>query len=990
MRSGGPWNLRGLRPEARAAAREAARASGMSVGEWLNTVIRPTDEDDDAWWSGDFDHASQVRRRPRLRDDERERDSDHDRSRDAPPPRRQHERVPEDRWRENSDYEQRERDFDDRQRQRSRYESRHRERDDRRRDDERERGRLHNSPPPRRRHDRSENDDRSLRPEGRPYRDEHRARFRRERPHDDAAAPAGRHDRMAGAGRPSEPDRDASINRAVAEIEARQRMLDSRAAAEVGARRQAVDNQAAADSEAGERIPDSATPPQRSFGEREPQPLPARPDEGGSGGGDAMPAASHAVAQSHDAAIDIDGLHRQLREITTRIEALRPSVELETALNGLRGDLAEVRRSLTEALPQRALDSLESEIKALAQRIDQSRQNGVDSGALAGVERGLAEVNETLRALQPAESLVGFDETVKTLTKKIDDVVVRDDPTALQQLEASIGALRGIVSHVASNETLNKVAEDVRALTAKVDGLASAPSSLSSLEDRIDGLTNALKTSTEAGHAVPRELDKLLSGLIEKLEWVQLTHTDHTALAHLEDRIASLVKRLDASDARLGMLEGVERGLADILVYIEQLRAAGGIAPARPVAAEAIKHDVAAIKETERRTQDSLEDVHGTVEHVVDRLAMIESDMRLDKVGDTPAKPLAPAAQEPKPTPVEPLPTDALMEAPPTEWPPTETPPTETLSTETLPTETLPTEAFSAAPASAAERAPAPDAPTPQTANAHLPIDPSLPPDHPLEPGSAVRARQQPSAADRIAASEAAIGSKPPVIPDPGGKSDFIAAARRAAKAAAAASTTDKSSAKAGARESAAPPKTLSDRLRTLAVAAAVVAIIVGGLHIVSRVFLDGGSNAPPQAQTQPPRLQPQPPKVLTESPRPQAEIPAQTEPSPAQMELPQVRGDPSVPATVPPASPTPLPKVISVPPHADAAPTPAPIAPSDSPNGPEPGQQSQATPMPSAAVAVTTANSDEGQAQPAAPAAAAVGPPIDITGSLPNTAANP
>ena len=47
MRSGGPWNLRGLRPEARAAAREAARRSGMSVGEWLNTVIRPADEDDE-------------------------------------------------------------------------------------------------------------------------------------------------------------------------------------------------------------------------------------------------------------------------------------------------------------------------------------------------------------------------------------------------------------------------------------------------------------------------------------------------------------------------------------------------------------------------------------------------------------------------------------------------------------------------------------------------------------------------------------------------------------------------------------------------------------------------------------------------------------------------------------------------------------------------------------------------------------------------------
>ena len=48
MKSGGPWNLRGLRPQTREAARAAARESGMSVGEWLNDVIQPEDDDYDA------------------------------------------------------------------------------------------------------------------------------------------------------------------------------------------------------------------------------------------------------------------------------------------------------------------------------------------------------------------------------------------------------------------------------------------------------------------------------------------------------------------------------------------------------------------------------------------------------------------------------------------------------------------------------------------------------------------------------------------------------------------------------------------------------------------------------------------------------------------------------------------------------------------------------------------------------------------------------
>ena len=62
----------------------------------------------------------------------------------------------------------------------------------------------------------------------------------------------------------------------------------------------------------------------------------------------------------------------------------------------------------------------------------------------------------------------------------------------------------------------------------------------------------------------------------------------------------------------------------------------------------------------------------------------------------------------------------------------------------------------------AAERSPAPPAPQEQR-----PIDPDLPPDHPLEPG-APRGRAGNSPLDRIAASEAALGPvKPPVVPDP-------------------------------------------------------------------------------------------------------------------------------------------------------------------------------------------------------------------------------
>ena len=46
MRSGYPWNVRGIDGPVRETAREAARRSGMSLGEWLNDVIVETAEEE--------------------------------------------------------------------------------------------------------------------------------------------------------------------------------------------------------------------------------------------------------------------------------------------------------------------------------------------------------------------------------------------------------------------------------------------------------------------------------------------------------------------------------------------------------------------------------------------------------------------------------------------------------------------------------------------------------------------------------------------------------------------------------------------------------------------------------------------------------------------------------------------------------------------------------------------------------------------------------
>ena len=537
---------------------------------------------------------------------------------------------------------------------------------------------------------------------------------------------------------------------------------------------------------------------------------------------------------------ELSGLERELRQINTQIETLGRPCGVDSvvgkAVDALRDDLAEIGVMLQEAMPRKAVEALEGEVRKLTDRIDHSRHTGSDGAAIAGVERGLAEVRDALRALTPAENLVGVDRAVKELSRKVDLIAGNSqDPTALKQLEGAIVAMRGIVSHAASNDALAKLSEEVRSLADKVDHAAATGGGgdvFSSLERRIASLADALETRNRNGQDVPRELETVVAGLIDKIERVQLNRGDHAALGHLEDRIAKLVEKLDASDSRLNHLEAIERGLAELLIHLEHqrvphlARAAGG----PPPEVDALHRDVADLRQTDKKTQDSIEAVHGTLGHVVDRLAMIETDMRgkTTQAPAAPAKPPAPGAAPKAAAPVAPVELPAAPTIPP--------PPAAPVATAAAPTP------------EAAASSPAPATPIaakagPAVAGERRPIDPNLPPDHPLEPGSGVtRGRHPASAADRIAASEAALGpAKPPVIPDPGGKSNFIAAARRAAQAA-----LGEAPARNGARPADPAPRgaktsklasLLRRHSRSLIVALSVLAIVAGSLHMAAIWF---------------------------------------------------------------------------------------------------------------------------------------------------------
>ena len=136
--------------------------------------------------------------------------------------------------------------------------------------------------------------------------------------------------------------------------------------------------------------------------------------------------------------------------------------------------------------------------------------------------------------------------------------------------------------------------------------------------------------------------------LSDRIDRMQVGNDSPSAFAHLEQRVSYLLERLEASNDSRGSnnnLARVEDALSDILRHLESQHATfASLADVRQqpmpmpdprddaALAELLKRELSDIRysqsETNRHTQDSLEAVNSTLGHVVDRLAMIEGDLR--------------------------------------------------------------------------------------------------------------------------------------------------------------------------------------------------------------------------------------------------------------------------------------------------------------------------------------------------------------------------
>jgi localization factor PodJL len=624
----------------------------------------------------------------------------------------------------------------------------------------------------------------------------------------------------------------------------------------------------------------------------------------------------------------IESIENDIRALTRRIDDSRQSGIDTKALAGIERALGEIREVLRSLTPAEQLAGYDEAIRNLGAKLDQILSANNDPSTLHQLESAIAALRAIVSNVASNDALARLSDDVHVLSSKVDQLARADSHAdSFAMLEQRIAALTSTLEsreqRPVARENSEQIENALRLMSDRLDRMPvgnanseSIENALRTMSDRLDhmpagyahseNIENALRVMSDrldrmpAGIAESEHIEKALRALADRLDRMPVGNDNAAAFAHLEQRVSYLLERLEAStDSRAGNLGRVEEGLQDILHHLERQHASivafatdrsSEPAPSDGVLADLVKRELSGIRfhqvETDRHTQGSLEAVHNTLGHVVDRLAVIEGDLRTARsqqaaqqaeslrepayveAPEASLEPSYPATSARPPEPViqpisssegfdDPLPAslpEPVFASPPP-LPEMQEPDlwTAAQSRPELPNPAAMQGHFDAAPREfhAASAAMPPALATPQAISEILEplaspprvaIEPDLPPDHPLEPGTRPSGRGA-SPSERIAASENAIREIPTTAHEPVSTSSFIAAARRAAKAAAAAPPPEKTGRgplKAASLQSRQPSR-ITSKIRSLLVGASVVVIVLGSFKM-AMTLLDTGT----------------------------------------------------------------------------------------------------------------------------------------------------
>ena len=169
---------------------------------------------------------------------------------------------------------------------------------------------------------------------------------------------------------------------------------------------------------------------------------------------------------------NLDAVRDQIAGLTQEIAQLRaagratPDLSNDPTLAELRREIASISASLPGLAPTQGLRALEGRIEGLVDRVEDLRHAGASSPALKALEQQLADIVRHVSELHLPD-LAGLSQNLKSISSKLDLVAAQGvDPSALVRLQKQTEDIRNLVSQTARPD-------DVDGLAARIDDLAA-------------------------------------------------------------------------------------------------------------------------------------------------------------------------------------------------------------------------------------------------------------------------------------------------------------------------------------------------------------------------------------------------------------------------------------------------------------------------------------------------------------------------------------
>ncbi|MCZ8375665.1 MAG: hypothetical protein O9342_09840 [Beijerinckiaceae bacterium] len=339
-------------------------------------------------------------------------------------------------------------------------------------------------------------------------------------------------------------------------------------------------------------------------------------------------------------------LGHELGNLSKRLDIVANSVGGQR-LDDLASDLQAVRSMVEQAARSNPADQMARKLDELSRKLD--RQD--DKGVLSAIDA----LNDQVRALAGG-GIKGLESRLAEMTREMKKLAADKQP--LPQMNAIADRL----------ERIDRILDHRPDST--LGGLEAIAQSLETISGKLDRETTAPDPDVAA----------MLSDLSARFDQLQAQSPDTRSLDRLQDEVARVFQKLDQMGGAPAGLDTLERSVSDLFARIDQtrqdmrdmaeraaLQAAEQAVRNAPrdeandtLAAEGlllIKRDLNEFKtaqtEAERRTRSTLEALHGTLEGIVSKLGQIETakaDIRPAPASaphvEPPARPEPAAARE--------------------------------------------------------------------------------------------------------------------------------------------------------------------------------------------------------------------------------------------------------------------------------------------------------------------------------------------------------